>query len=181
MYIYSLILSAIGTILGLYCLKNFLSFGTGILIFLSLFLGCIATTSLCELFRQNYRHKIPKNNFIIYFIDYGIYACSIIFPLAFTVAIGAATSMINLIMNANSVLILWTLINIIFAFTFTAIAYPNESTNLFSKVKEIFNETLNKVKNNNEKEKIKCPKCEHLNENTHQFCQNCGEKLTALK
>ena len=181
MYIYSLILSATGTILGLYCLKSFLNFGTGILMFLSLFLGCIATTSLCELFRQNYRNKIPENNFIIYFIDYGIYACSIIFPLAFTVAIGAATSMINLIMNANSVLILWTLINIIFAFTFTTIAYPNESTQLFSKVKEIFNETLNKVKNSNEKENIKCPKCDHLNENTHHFCQNCGDKLTALK
>ena len=180
MYIYSLILSTIGTILGLYWLKDFLTFGTGILIFLSLFLGCIATTSLCELFRQHYRNQLPKNNLIIYFIDYGIYACSIIFPLALTIAIGATTSMINLIMNANSVLILWTLINVIFAFTFTVIAYPKESTNLLSEAKVTFKDTLNKVKNTNEKdtnEKILCQRCSHLNENTQNFCQNCGEKL----
>lgn len=184
MYIYSMVLSLVASIFSIYLLKDLLGFITGLLLFVSVFLGGMSVSSLCELFRSHYREKIPQNSFILYFIDYGIYACSILLSTGVSLfvgtigALGARMAMLNV--NGSAILFFWTVLNIVFSFTFTMIAYKEETLNTLVVVNKNVKENIEKIQNNTVKQE-QCPKCGLVKEKGIKICKKCDEKNIEIK
>lgn len=183
MLIYSLILSVVTCVLSLIMASDFITFGTGLLMIIGVLFGSMATTSLAEIFRKRYRELIPNNSILRGFIDYGLSASSVFFPLMINLFIAGLSEMgmmMAVFGGDNTVMVLiqivWIAISVVLGTTFTLVAYPKSEFNtvitMTDKMKNQIKDKVNKVT----EIKKNCIHCNSEIEKAAKFCPYCGKE-----
>lgn len=181
MLIYSLIISIITSFIALFVASDFITFGTGLWLVIGTIFGSMATISMSEIFRKQYRESIPNNKILRGFIDYGVGVSSVFFPLVFNLFIAGLSEMGTMMMmfgGSNSgiviVHIIWIIISVIFGVTFTLVAYPKSEfdsmIDMTDKMKSQIKDKVNKVT----EIKQNCLHCNGEIDKKTKFCPHCG-------
>lgn len=186
LFIHSIVLSVITSFIGMFLLIDGTSIWTRSLTFLTIFLGSMATISLCEIFKRNNHEKIPQNFIADIFLNYGIHICSVIFPLISNLMI----AMLNGTMGMYSMMLgesgisrvielVWVIPSVVFGITFTLAAYPKDSIEIINKIEEKLKKTKENAKPSlvSTTEKKYCKNCSTEIDSNTKFCPNCGREI----
>ena len=188
MFNYSIILSITTSFIGMLLLVDETSIWTIILTFLTTFLSCMATTSLCEIFKQNHSGKIYQSLIFNIFINYGIHFCSALFSLIinlFVATLYGTMGMFSMMLGDSGIYrlfeFIWLVTSIIVGVTFTLSAYPEESMKIIKKIEEKLKksgENKELLQNDDTKKKRYCNYCNNEVTYDTKFCSNCGKEIS---
>lgn len=186
LFIHSIVLSVITSFIGMFLLIDGTSIWTRSLTFLTIFLGSMATISLCEIFKRNNHEKIPQNFIADIFLNYGIHICSVIFPLISNLMIAMLSGtmgMYSMMLGESGISrvieLVWVIPSVVFGITFTLAAYPKDSIEIINKIEEKLKKTKENAKPSfvSTTEKKYCKNCSTEIDSNTKFCPNCGREI----
>ena len=186
LFIHSIVLSVITSFIGMFLLIDGTSIWTRSLTFLTIFLGSMATISLCEIFKRNNHEKIPQNFIADIFLNYGIHICSVIFPLISNLMIAMLSGtmgMYSMMLGESGISrvieLVWVIPSVVFGITFTLAAYPKDSIEIINKIEEKLKKTKENAKPSlvSTTEKKYCKNCSTEIDSNTKFCPNCGREM----
>ena len=186
LFIHSIVLSVITSFIGMFLLIDGTSIWTRSLTFLTIFLGSMATISLCEIFKRNNHEKIPQNFIADIFLNYGIHICSVIFPLISNLMIAMLSGtmgMYSMMLGESGISrvieLVWVIPSVVFGITFTLAAYPKDSIEIINKIEEKLKKTKENTKPSlvSTTEKKYCKNCSAEIDSNTKFCPNCGREI----
>ncbi|MFR3816954.1 MAG: zinc ribbon domain-containing protein [Fusobacterium varium] len=186
LFIHSIVLSVITSFIGMFLLIDGTSIWTRSLTFLTIFLGSMATISLCEIFKRNNHEKIPQNFIADIFLNYGIHICSVVFPLISNLMIAMLSGtmgMYSMMLGESGISrvieLVWVIPSVVFGITFTLAAYPKDSIEIINKIEEKLKKTKENAKPSlvSTTEKKYCKNCSTEIDSNTKFCPNCGREI----